>query len=255
MLHLSRRLRNPGLPPDRDLMKIRCRGKEFSIEIRRWGSDRAVVKQCFSDLQYDFPQRKYGAWLDNVYRRIVDSGRKPLIVDCGANIGASALWFHARYPAAHIVAIEPAPDNFTLLQKNTRGLDIDLRQAALGPVCGEASLSSGDGESWGYRVNDRNEGLSVSVISIERVLESKPASQFAPFLLKLDIEGAEKSLFDGDNAVFDSFPLILMEPHDWLLPGEGVSHSFFRFHAEAGREFDMKHENVASISYPCAELR
>jgi FkbM family methyltransferase len=38
-------------------------------------------------------------------------GQTPLILDLGANIGASAVWFAVRYPAAHIVAFEPHPDN------------------------------------------------------------------------------------------------------------------------------------------------
>ena len=66
-------------------------------------------------------------------------------------------------------------------------------------------------------------------------------------MLTLDIEGGEKNLFGGDTAAMDAFPLIIMEPHDWMCPGEGTSFSFFRFHAQSGREFAMKHENVASI--------
>lgn len=49
--------------------------------------------------------------MDRLYQEILDSGRQPLIIDCGANIGCSALWFSARYPKSHIFAIEPAPDN------------------------------------------------------------------------------------------------------------------------------------------------
>ncbi len=255
VLHGSRKLAHPNLPLDRDVLKVRYRDRGFAIEVRRWGPDREVVEQCFLEQQYDFPRGAQGAYLEKVYRQIVDDGKKPLIVDCGANIGASVLWFQARYPEAHIVAIEPAPDNFALLKKNTAGLEVDLRQAAVGPSAGEAWLSGQTGEGWAYRTNDRNEGTSVAVISLEQVLESKPPSVYVPFLLKVDIEGAEKALFEGDAAVFKGFPLIVMEPHDWLLPGEETSHSFFRFHAEAGREFAMKDENVASIAYPAKGLR
>jgi FkbM family methyltransferase len=255
MLHYSRRLAHPDLPLDRAVLKVRCRGKKFALEVRRWGPDAIVVKQCFAGKQYDLPHCAHGAYLEEVYRQIVEGGKKPLIVDCGANIGASVLWFHARYPEAHIVAIEPALDNFALLEKNVRGLEMDLRQAAVGPECGEAWLSGQTGDTWGYRTNDRNEGVPVQVISLDRVLESKPPSLYVPFLLKVDIEGAEKSLFARNTQALHAFPLIVLEPHDWLLPGERTSQSFFRFHAEAGREFAMKDENVASIAYPAKELR
>ena len=49
--------------------------------------------------------------------------------------------FSARYPEAHIVAVEPAPDNFALLRKNCAGLDVDLREAGIGAVDGTARLS------------------------------------------------------------------------------------------------------------------
>ena len=35
------------------------------------------------------------------------NGKRPLIVDAGANIGASAAFFAMTYPTAKIVAIEP----------------------------------------------------------------------------------------------------------------------------------------------------
>jgi hypothetical protein len=65
--------------------------------------------------------------------------------------------------------------------------------------------------------------------------------------LKVDIEGSEKSVFDGDAGTLNSFPLIIVEPHDWMFPGQMISQPFFRFHLAAGREFCMKHENIASI--------
>ena len=234
---------------------MNCRGKQFSLEVRRWGPDKLVVDQCFSEEQYDLPDRAHGAYLEKVYREIVASGKRPLIVDCGANIGASVVWFHARFPEAHIVAIEPAPDNIALLEKNTRGLEIDLRQAAVGPASGRTWLSGESDNGWAFRTNDNHEGVAVDVTSIDQVLESKPPSIYVPFLLKIDIEGAERTLFEGNTVVLNSFPLIVMEPHDWMLPGERTSQSFFRFHAAAGREFAMKHENVFSIAYPAGQLR
>jgi hypothetical protein len=84
--------------------------------------------------------------------------------------------------------------------------------------------------------------------SLGTLLASKPSTTYVPFLLKLDIEGAEKTLFDGDCSTIDQFPLVVMEPHDWLLPGQLTSHGFFRFHADACRELVVNHENIASIA-------
>jgi FkbM family methyltransferase len=42
----------------------------------------------------------------------------PTILDCGSHIGLSVAWFKQRFPKARIVAFEPDPQNFRLLQTN-----------------------------------------------------------------------------------------------------------------------------------------
>jgi hypothetical protein len=55
-------------------------------------------------------------------------------------------------------------------------------------------------------------------------------------------------LFRGNWEELNRFPLIIMEPHDWMQPGENISRDFFRFHVENERDLNMKHENIASIA-------
>jgi len=156
-----------------------------------------------------------------------------------------------RYPEAHIVAVEPAPDNFALLYKNSLGGDVDPRQMGIGSTDGCASLRNPGGGGMSYRTNESQNGtgLGIEILSFNTLLVSKPAAVYTTFLLKVDIKGAEKSLFPGNTSGINQFPLIIMEPHDWLLPGQQTSVDFFRFHASAGREFSMKHENIASIAH------
>jgi FkbM family methyltransferase len=247
LIHLSRKLRHPHVPLDHSITRVSFRGRQFSIERRRWGrGDEMIIAQCFTQAQYDMPSGPHGILIEQIYRDIVASGKRPLIVDCGANIGASILWFTVRYPEAQIVALEPSPENFALLTKNCAGLDVDLRQAGIGSADGTAWMNNPDGQA-GCMVNDNHDGISVDIISLTTLLSSEPASCCSPFLLKVDIEGAEKSLFAGPASELDKFPLIIVEPHDWMLPGQRTSVEFFRFHAQAGREFAMNHENVASI--------
>jgi FkbM family methyltransferase len=248
-VHLVRRISHPDIPLDRDVTKVTYRGKTFAIQHRRDNAlDLVPIDQCFTENQYDMPVGAHGVLIERIYQQIVASGLQPLIIDCGANIGCSSLWFSARYPKAHIVAIEPAPDNFELLSVNCAGLDIDLRRAGISGTDGVAHISDTGHGGIGYRTVTDGDGPEVAMVSIQTILASKPASQYTPFLLKIDIEGAEKSLFDGDVTLLAQFPLIILEPHDWLLPGQLSSREFFRFHVNAGREFCMKHENVASIA-------
>ena len=250
----ARRFAHPDVPNDHAVVRAKYGTHEFEIVVRRWNaSDRMAIDQCFTEAQYDVPAGAHGEHAAQLYRAILASGKTPLIVDCGANIGASVLWFSARYPEAHIVAVEPAPDNFALLRRNCAGVNADLRCAGIGAQDGIARLSEKFGGEMGYRVSQHDgqhtNGVEVAVLSLETLMTGKPPSTYTPFLLKVDIEGAEKSLFTGPAAVLDQFPIIIMEPHDWMLPGQQTSVEFFRFHAAAGREFSMKNENVVSIAH------
>jgi FkbM family methyltransferase len=251
LVHLVRHFSNPDIPNEHTVTRVAYRGRSFNLEHRRWSpSDALAIEQCFTQAQYDMPSGAHGALVENLYQAIVTSGLQPLIIDCGANIGASITWLSARYPEAHIIGIEPAAENFALLRRNCKGLDVDLRLAGISSVDGRAYLDPRGGHM-GFRTTSEHRGAEVDLVSIESLLASKPASAYAPFLLKVDIEGAEKNLFGGDTDAINRFPLIIMEPHDWLMPGQLTSQEFFRFHAASGREFCMKHENVASIvSHP-----
>lgn len=247
LVHWIRRRGYPDLPKDQSVVRVFFRDKQLQLIYRRQGSDREVIDQCFAEAQYDFPGGPHGLLLQALYKEILAAGRKPLIIDCGANIGASVVWFNARYPEAHIVAVEPAPDNFAVLTRNCANLDVDLRQAGVAATDGVAYLSSHDECYMGYRTNTDHLGQQIAVVSVATLVASKSPERYTPFLLKIDIEGAEKGLFQGDCAALNRFPLIILEPHDRLFPGQLTSLPFFQFHAAAGREFCAQHENVASI--------
>lgn len=248
MVHLMRRMAHPNLPNELEATRVTYGERQISIVHRRWSeTDLLAINQCFKQRQYDMPVGAHGVLIESLYREILAAGRQPLIVDCGANIGASVTWFNARYPQAHIVAIEPAPDNFQLLSMNCAGLDTDCRQAGISASDGRAYIQC-MGSPMGYRTNSDAQGIEIEMISLPSILASKPESRYTPFLLKLDIEGAEKNLFHSHAETFNRFPLIIFEPHDWMLPGQLSSREFFRFHADAGREFCMNHENIASIA-------
>ena len=57
----------------------------------------------------------------------------------------------------------------------------------------------------------------------------------APFICKIDIEGGEANLFKCNYSWLERFPLVIIELHDWLLPGESNSRNFLK----AALEFDF----------------
>ncbi|HEX5412416.1 MAG TPA: FkbM family methyltransferase [Terriglobia bacterium] len=114
------------------------------------------------------------------------AGDNPFIIDCGANIGLAILYWKRLYPGARILAFEPDPKLFQLLQQNTGALPgVTLLPKAVWRESGELPFRS-EG-SWGGRVclPDDEESFLVPGMRLRELLD-QPID-----LLKIDIEGAE----------------------------------------------------------------
>lgn len=208
-------------------------------------ADQQVFRQVFLDEEYQtqgFAQR-----------RIVDDALavnpNPLIIDAGANIGASAVWFALTYPTATIVAVEPDRRNFEQLVRNTKSFPrIRPVHAAVGSKRGKLFLHDvGEGE-WGFRTSDSKGtgAVEVDCVTIEDLVAL--AADTMPFVLKIDIEGAEADLFERPPALLANFSAVLIELHDWMLPGQASSRSFLRWHVAEGRDLVFRGENAFSFA-------
>ena len=222
------------------------------VTIHHAGSvaNRNVITQCFVDQQYEILETgvNYRLVVRSYYGRIVAQGGTPLITDAGADIGAAALWFRATYPKTMIVAVEPAADNFKRLRVNCTGPGFDTKEAAFGPLDGQTIMTDpGASADFYWTGVEGSLGYTVPVISVATILRQYPG--VVPFILKIDIEGGEKRLLDGDTTALAEFPLVAVEPHDWMLPGQGTALGCFKFHTEAKRDFCYHRENVFSLDY------
>ena len=96
------------------------------VFVREGTSDTAVLEQIFHTEEFNISTAPQFAWIRAAYDRTLEAGQVPLIVDCGANNGLSALYFASHLPRAKIVGIEPARDNVELARKNR--LKLQLRE-------------------------------------------------------------------------------------------------------------------------------
>ena len=116
------------------------------------------------------------------------------IVDLGSNIGVTAMFWAQRYPKARMALVEPDPDNFKLLQRNTAAFQdrCVLLNAAVSDRRGETSFFRSDRE-YGHSILKADD--SVSEIKVKTLTVSDVLSE-AGFprvdLLKMDIEGGEQ---------------------------------------------------------------
>lgn len=161
-----------------------------------------------------------------------------VIIDAGANIGFTTLFFHRRFPNASIYSLEPNADNFSLLQKNTSSYPtITPIQKALFNSAEPILLEDKGYGVRGYMVTSGSEGKgeTLPATTLQHLIRQFQLTRID--ILKMDIEGSEKEVFEHDPAAW--LPItacVIVELHDRMK--DGCSKAVFRainqynFHCE-----------------------
>lgn len=192
-----------------------------TVFVRPRTSDLYCINEVFLEKIYDLPYK-----LD-----------PSIIVDVGANIGSTSLYFINKYPRAKIYAIEPEHSNFQLLVRNCSGLDnIVCIQAGVWPE--KTALLFADDRAEKCMMSLQPAGTAegaVTAITIPELMERFDIRTID--ILKLDIEGSERELFsNGVEKWIDRIDTIAIELHDFLKPG--CAQAFYG--ALYGREFTQE---------------
>jgi FkbM family methyltransferase len=188
-------------------------GPRFRLRPRSMGNnDHGVAYEVFVHRFYDCP-------------RPLPSEDVRLIVDLGANVGFSCLYWLTRFPNARLIALEPHPVHFAQCQLNLSANGLlpraELYQAAAGAETRQITLSDA-GTSSAVQM-DGAPGITTSMLDVFDLLQGLPVD-----LLKLDIEGGEYAILD--DARFDRLAprYLVMEWHgsprerDWCLTRLGA---------------------------------
>jgi len=187
-------------------------------------SDYAILKQVFYGLEYSLKKNNRHAKVLQSY--LESKSGSPLIIDAGANIGASASFFLSVYPSAKIFLIEPEPENCRLISINlSENANVRVFQGGVGSRSGTSYLKRGS--HCGHRIAEQG-NEPVQIINTHSILEEMDQQGTYPFIYKIDIEGSESDLFAGDISWMERFPCIVIELHDWMLPFSGNSSNFLR---------------------------
>jgi FkbM family methyltransferase len=209
----------------------------FPIYLRPKSSDLLTFHQIFTFKEYD-----------------INLGFVPrFIIDAGANIGLASVFFANKFPETKIIAIEPENSNFKMLEKNTKNYkNVLLNKRALS---NESNLSfdvvdRGLG-NWGFvteihdlniihKVVDTVRSITIDEILIEHNLEYLD-------LLKIDIEGGEKELFESNYENWlPRTKCIIIELHDGI--NKGSSKSFFNAISKYDFSYFNRGENLLLIN-------
>ena len=135
----------------------------------------------------------------------------PVIVDCGANIGLSVLYFKLLYPNSKIIAFEPDEKIFEALKKNTQNFklaNIELFNEAVWIENGKLEFRKEGGFSGRLALPGDNENIvSVKTKRLKDLLKNKID------FLKLDIEGAEYNVILDCKEELKNVSYLFIEYH------------------------------------------
>lgn len=145
---------------------------------------------------------------------------KKIIIDAGANVGYTFLYFSHNLDAPQIIAIEPSEDNFRVCRTNAELSpnrdNIVLHRKALSETENRQYVIERDfrdKKDWSITTREAPEG-TISGISINEIVKEGKLSHIS--LLKIDIEGAERFIFRSGNdlSYLDITELVAVEIHD-----------------------------------------
>ena len=158
-------------------------------------------------------------FLTNLYNLLLPIQPKT-IVDAGANVGLASLFFRMKYPSAAIVAIEIEQKNIEAIEKNTIGFsNFELKPNALFSRKAFFSIEDPYNATNSFQIKEvsSSENADITSITLDEILESNHWETID--ILKIDIEGAEKQLFESHYENWlPRTKVIMVETHDRMIP-------------------------------------
>ena len=154
-----------------------------------------------SDEFYELKREIFGEncyYIDPSEDEVEQEKDDPVIVDLGAHIGMSVLYFKMLFPKARIIAFEPVAANFEILKKNVEENqleNVEIYQLAVAPKSGKIVMHAAIDESpWlsgagimpkGWKGVQKTKEVAVEAVGIRDILRNRID------ILKMDIEGME----------------------------------------------------------------
>jgi len=117
-----------------------------------------------------------------------------IIIDVGANIGATALYFYGNFPDCHIYCYEPSPLNYKYLKENTKHFDnIRTYEYGLFDSSCKVPLYFGKDQCMQNSIIKNNETrVTDEIVTLVKVAEEMLIKDFSKIsILKIDTEGCE----------------------------------------------------------------
>jgi FkbM family methyltransferase len=187
-----------------------------NVILRAKTSDLSVYWEVFLLGEYDITRMPLFEEITSRYRDILARGRVPLIIDGGANIGITSIFFSSLFPDADFVLVEASKANADVAKLNAKARSrMEVLNRALWPSKTTLKLYASRDFSTltvGEKVDNARTDVDVETVTMDELVASHPMSEL--FIAKMDIEGAENMVLAHNNGWLSQRPIIFVEPHD-----------------------------------------
>ena len=187
---------------DKPIIEFRNRELKHPLFLRRKTSDFDVFKQVIYNQEY-----KIHTGFDAEY-----------IIDAGGNIGLASVHFKNRFPNAKIICVEPESGNFEMVQKNTKPYpNIIPVKAGVWNKTTYLKIIDSSVASWGFMVKETaaDDPTALPAVSIGDLMRTYHFPRID--ILKMDIEGSEKEVFEENyDEWLSKTRILLVETHDGM---------------------------------------
>lgn len=170
------------LIPEEKLTKLKLRNG-FVIFVRPKSGDLNEVITVLSGKEYK---------VENFLK-----SKRPVIVDVGGHIGTFALLTKSLNKNAKIYAIEPEPNNYSLLKKNISANNfsaVKIIEQAVSNKSGDTHIKSESG-LMNYASVDIKNGHKVKTTTLDKLIDKNSITEID--ILKIDCEGSELKVLQG----------------------------------------------------------
>jgi FkbM family methyltransferase len=193
-----------------------------------------------------------GVFSRREYSRLEVSGLN--VVDVGANIGDSAIYF-AAMGAKHVYALEPFPSSFEFARKNIQINDLEEKitiiNAGVSDADGKIAIDPAFENTPMHQMRSSQSGIRVPILSLGTLMANYGINDA---VLKMDCEGFEyPSILSSSPELLRRFRRVQIEYHygpDKLvdkLRNSGFSVSFTRERSSFNKHVAKPHMSVGYI--------
>lgn len=156
----------------------------YKINAFDYGTIRCLFEEIFYRNEYLFNSKN----------------KKPIIFDCGANIGFATIFFKWLYPESEIYAFEPDKKTFEILKKNVsqnKLKNVHLFNSAISDKNGKIDFfvdlkKPGSGIMSTKQERNPKDKITVDCLSLSSLIKNKNLLKID--YVKMDIEGSENEV-------------------------------------------------------------